>query len=914
MCTVRRRARLPGRLAVLVGALVWLAAPASVSAATRYDPHLRFRTYRTAHFDIHAHQREEGLAQRLTAIAERVRSTFEPTLGVPRGRVQVILVDQTDVANGWATPFPYDAIEVTAVPPIDEQLIGNTTDWLEVVFTHEYTHILHLDRSRGFMQGVRRVFGRAPLVFPNTFLPEWQIEGLATYQESRMTGEGRIPAGDFRAIVDTAARQRQFAPIDRAGGGLDDWPVGNAPYAFGAYFHQYLSDRFGPERLDALADATAGRLPFFGAGAFQTVFGSSVGTLWEEFRASRERAAAPAGTTDGSARRLTHHGFTVAAPAVGSDGVIYYRSTNADAFSTLMRLDGDTPTRLAWRVLGDRTSVRGDWVVFDQVQRVRSVATYTDLYAVARTGGRVVRLTKNARAQHPDLSPDGRRIACVVQMTGRRALALLDFHPGGPAAAPRVIVDDPSADFTGPRWSPDGTTLVVARRRPGVYDLVLVDPATGVVRPLVARADARLVTPSWSPDGGTVLFAADLGDAPFNIYAVDVQTGAVRTVTDTASGAQFPEIAPDGSLLYLGYTAEGYDLFSVPAGAFRLKAEATEWEETGEFRLKAETTGSEGIGAQAYNPWKTLVPRYWEPLIESDSGETLVGAATTMSDALGRHTYGANAAWSTSRGRPDWGVSYAYDRWRPTLFATYSDDTDPAAGGEVRSREAFAGALMVFRRIRWSQSWLGGFDAETDTATCTTACRRIGRRDLRSLRAGWLFDSRRQFPYSISTEEGLAVEVSGDANRAAFGSDGNAGAGIVDVRGFHRIFGKHAVVAVRLAGAGATRLRGACSQRRVRVPRCPPSTSAGTRSDCSAASPPTPSSAHTRRCSTPICGCRCCASSAASGRGRSSCARSTRRRSSMPATPGARRFAPPTSAARWAARSRRISSCYTSSA
>ena len=139
----------------------------TASAAGRYDPRLRFRTIRTPHFDIHAHQGEEAMARRLAAIAERVRVKFQPDLGVPRGRVQIILVDQTDVSNGWATPLPYDTIEITAVPPASESLIGNTTDWLELVFTHEYTHILHLDRSRGLLQGVRRVFGRVPPAFPS---------------------------------------------------------------------------------------------------------------------------------------------------------------------------------------------------------------------------------------------------------------------------------------------------------------------------------------------------------------------------------------------------------------------------------------------------------------------------------------------------------------------------------------------------------------------------------------------------------------------------------------------------------------------------------------------------------------------------------------------------------------------------
>ena len=83
--------------------------------------------------------------------------------------------------------------------------------------------------------------------------------------------------------------------------------------------------------------------------------------------------------------------------------------------------------------------MRGDWIVFDQLERVRSVALYSDLYAVRAGGGPVRRLTKNARAGDPDLSPDGRRIVCTVQATGRRALALLDFTPA--ASGTRPVAD-----------------------------------------------------------------------------------------------------------------------------------------------------------------------------------------------------------------------------------------------------------------------------------------------------------------------------------------------------------------------------------------------------------------------------------------------------------------------------------------
>src|SRR5450759_5177641 len=137
MCIAR-----PGSSGLLLAALLFHVAPAV--AANRYDPALRFRTIRTEHFDIHAHQGEDALARRLAGIVERVRHRFEPVFGAPRVRVQVILVDQTDLSNGWATPVPYDAIEITAAPPSAESIIGNTTDWLELVFTHEsvsYTHL-----------------------------------------------------------------------------------------------------------------------------------------------------------------------------------------------------------------------------------------------------------------------------------------------------------------------------------------------------------------------------------------------------------------------------------------------------------------------------------------------------------------------------------------------------------------------------------------------------------------------------------------------------------------------------------------------------------------------------------------------------------------------------------------------------
>ena len=289
--------------------------------------------------------------------------------------------------------MPYDTIEITAVPPPPATLIGNTTDWLELVFTHEYTHILHLDRTRGFMQGVRRVFGRVPVAFPNAFLPIWQIEGIATFEESRMTGQGRIPAGDFRAIVDVAAAQGRFEPIDRAqrrARSTGRAATRRTPTA--RYFHQFLADRYGAERLAQLADATVGPGPVLRRRRVQEgvrpFVGGSVGRL-PATRASRRRRRAATPTRGRRGSRTT--ASSSPRRASRTDGAIYYarrepgRLSGADAAAARRR--AARASRGARSATGRRS--RGDWIVFDQLERVRSVALYSDLYAVRASDGGV---------------------------------------------------------------------------------------------------------------------------------------------------------------------------------------------------------------------------------------------------------------------------------------------------------------------------------------------------------------------------------------------------------------------------------------------------------------------------------------------------------------------------------------------
>jgi len=193
--------------ATLVLLMIASVASRTVHAAALFDPLYRFRRLPTEHFIIYFHQGEDRLASRLAAIAEDAWHKLERPLGTrPPPRTHVVLVDQTEIANGFAFPLPRDTIVLNAVWPAASEFIGNYDDWLTIVFTHEFTHIVHLDRSEGWARIVRHVFGRIDFAFPNVFLPQWQRRRSRSWPGERHAGcPTHPPARSRRCTVDRLA-------------------------------------------------------------------------------------------------------------------------------------------------------------------------------------------------------------------------------------------------------------------------------------------------------------------------------------------------------------------------------------------------------------------------------------------------------------------------------------------------------------------------------------------------------------------------------------------------------------------------------------------------------------------------------------------------------------------------------------
>jgi hypothetical protein len=823
---VRRRR---SAVLVVIAALLHLAGAVPAFAAGLVDPLLRFRQLRTEHFIIYFHEGEEGLARRLAGMAESVRTDVARSLGssVPR-LTHVILADQSETANGWASPIPRNTVFLNAAVPSGAEVIGRTDDWLRLVFTHEFTHVVHLDRSGSWAWLVRGIIGRSPIVFPNLWLPEWQIEGLATWEESALTGQGRRAAGDFRAIEQVAALSGRPLTIDRSSGGLVGWPDGHAAYAAGLGFHEYLVDRFGQESLGRLSTATSRWLPFLGTRAYRSVYGQSLGTLWRDYQQHLRESATDAPVSP--AQRLTHHGDIVSGPRFAPApcdtcprDIVYSLLTQHD-FPSLRAVSetGANDRQLTTRYLGSTAGISEAFIVFDQQEVRRDVGLYSDLYALDRRTGKVETITHEARLQDPDLSPASEFVAAVRENRGQRDLVIVRIESrGSPVAKPSrtgeivVLAAEPGTQYSAPRWSPDARLLAVERRRQGTLpDVVVIETATREIVRTFADAGARVVTPAWRPDGQAVVAAADFDGGSFDLYEFPIEAGApVRRLTRTR-GALWPDVSPDAAtIVFAGYDANGYDLYSVPYATIA----------QGEPRTLA--PGSVAVRSvpenvdppvASYSPFATLFPTSWTPIVFWDSDQTRIGAETFGSDILGRHAWAVSATW-LARGlevarplpasTPDWSVNYAYTRWRPVPFASMSRETlfrgvRTAPSGQpitvaATQYEEQAGLFVPVIHARRNTQVVGALVRTDVTYRLPDSDRAIS---VVASRFAAAYDSAQQYGYSISREHGIDVGATIEMAREAIGSDADATTTTLDARAYLPGLHRHHVIAVRAAG------------------------------------------------------------------------------------------------------------------
>ena len=710
--------------------------------AQRIAPDESWRTLDTEHFRVTFPAHLEDLGRRAAERAEWAHARLsEQFIDAPRGIIDLVLTDHIDVSNAFANPWPSNRIIIFARPPIDSFGLAYFDDWLELAVVHELTHIFHIDRP-GRYSWLYKPFGRVP-VFPAIATPLWNIEGIATWYESALTGTGRVHGTFHKMVLRTAALEGRFESIGQAGGNSPQWPGGTRAYAYGSLFFEHLIQKYGRDRMIAFVKAVEKQwIPYRLNAAGRNAFGTTLTNEWKAWADTQRTAAAELDThlvkfgaiTEPEA--ITRGARYASHPKVSPDGktLYYIRSDGrSDARLVSAQLDGGGESTVS--LINGTTfafAPNGD-IVFAQFDFAGPHRIFSDLYRVT-PGSDVRRITTHARLTAPSVSPAGWAVA-VAEGGGTNGLAQVNLSNG---IIETLVSPDPDIHWAYPAISPDGRWIAATRWTQGHHDIVLLNARGNLVRE-VTRDRALDFAPSWSANGQWLVWASDRSGIP-NILAAKIDNGQVSPpvmLTNLRTGAAYPSVDPSGRWLYFSaYHVNGWEIERIPfnptAAPPAPRADATHTVTEIANRPRGRAEGQ----VRAYSPLETLRPYYWLPIINDPiavpahrKGETAIprtevlgtsiGARTSGIDLVRRHEYEIGAhiflpIKSSSSGRSAGDLSYRYNglgnpslglslsqNWDEDGARLYQKSTDaPIETFFVLERERRASASMTLVKSR----------------------------------------------------------------------------------------------------------------------------------------------------------------------------------------------------------------------
>lgn len=664
------------------------------------DPSRDYLTIATRHFRVSFTKPLEPVARRVAADAERAYAQLSAELHPPRGTVDILIVDDFDFSNGSATPSPTNRIIVYAMPPVNDYGLRYTTDWAQMVVTHELTHIFHLDRVRGVWRLGQYVFGRSPLLFPNQYQPSWLIEGLAVYEESRLAGQGRVEGPEHRLITEAILRDRGAPSIGNASLALPTFPQGSAAYVLGSLFVDYLARTRGDSAIRRYVETSSAELiPYLVDIPARRAFGVSFSRGWSEWVRSVDSSLA---RTDllSSWRQLTGPMLQAGFPRwVDGNTITFTGTTGREVLSAWsVSTAGDL------RNLGPRNGMSPTTVlpngdrVFAQYEYSGPYRYRSDLF-VERDGERPGRLTAGARLFAPDANAAGALVATQVVEGATRLARVSDAGEVTPITTAHL-----DTLWSEPRWSHRGDRIVASRwLRGGVAQIVVLD-SSGRQQRVVASARHVLAAPSWGWADSAILFT---------------DNGAPRSVRpDGSAGANgaepalaILEVEQRDPVTTAGIILRG-DGYRVGVGQVTVgSADASRTLADTATDARSAPLVVDSSPAKQYSAIRQLRPHYWVPLAEQGfDGAYLLGGYTEAWDILRRHYVYADARIPTDDSGIGWSAEYEYRGFGLPVVATsvgqdwtqfaLFDQTSGNRVGTLRRRITDADLLTSFVRQR----------------------------------------------------------------------------------------------------------------------------------------------------------------------------------------------------------------------
>lgn len=767
------------------------------------DPDLHWRTLQTEHFLIHFPEQNRLQARTVAGIAERVYLRTTALLDWrPRLRTHIVLMDSADFANGFASPVPFNFSGIFLSPPDEGELLQNR-DWLELVLSHEFFHVVHLDKASGAPLHLRSVLGRLLPFFPNVLQPTWVIEGLAVYHESDAPRSyGRLGNSYFDGMMraEVARGLRSLREVNAEGRGF---PL-NRDYLYGSYFFAFLRERYGDPVIRRFIDQYSGNVvPFKVQSNAAAVTGKEMDALWLDYhRWLRERFARLEAAPSGGEELV--HAFSLSSPVLSANGTRWYVQGDGYTRPKLVRQGkGEKPRALRETETDTHLAPGGEEAVLMAEQDV--CRNHSLLYNLRYVDSRGIARSVSECQRHRFVADMGAgRIAAVRVDGGAAEVVVLEN-----GAQVRTLYRAGTGESVSGIAANDERVVITALRA-GIWALLDITGGT----PAVLVADEAIKhSPRLGRTSDEVFFVADYGKR-YDVWSWQRATGSLARWTRAPYGVREISAPVAGELLLTtieadGVALRGYQLPLEPLERRRLQAT--------EALPRPEPEPVIASDDRPYSAWPSIRPTAWAPLVQIADGAVALGALVYGMDALGVHQYFLAPMVEVTQGELLGRAEYTYDG-RHGIVLSRDLTVRESEGGSRPKIKAYSVKqngqwVSLWHSLTLNRRWYWGLGAALDEETFHDLA--LGSTAVRNERVVGLLagvDTRRQQWLSegpsegqelrlfAETSRGLGAAYTGNAYRADWRGDLPLGRTVLALR-WNEAYGERDAQSYELGGS-----------------------------------------------------------------------------------------------------------------
>ncbi len=625
-----------------------------VASSHGADPSLNWKTHVGEHFLIHYPTSLKSYVGKVDYLAEQSHQNLSEYFNWrPANKTHVILLDEFDQANGFASPIPNNAMTLFMQPPTQGELLV-FDDWLKMLIHHEYTHILHTDKALDLPLMLRSILGRYLLLFPNALHPNWFQEGLATYMETNdAKGVGRGQSDVFQMIM----RQEVLSgikPISRINTvNPHDWPF-NTAYLYGVYFFRFIEDVYGKKAINQLINNYSDNLlPYQVNSNPVLITGKSLEQLWPDFQNYLNGKFSPqlhriATLQTSNVKSISNSHLDYGFIAKGNKQDFWYAAIDGNKGANLYHYDkGIEVSVVPLNSLASVDVNKNGQVLVSQLENCGQHALYYDLYVLQK--GSLIRLTHCSRYRLAKWQSSQR----IVALRYEHGIAVLERLNSKGQVVEGIWRGDMADVVSSFDVNESGDIVASIKFSSKPWELYLWTEGKWQA----ITTDSELKSQPVLFSNKVYFIQSQLGQS--EIYSINLDGSDKARLSHSVGG--FKQLVPTSAenALTLSYETAGYKVASVELKSYP-DLYATNLEPSQPIPLVDLSL----VDDAHYNPLPSLLPKYWFPVYLAQDNLTEVGFFTSGQDALNNHQYLAQLTYEKQHEKGLVKFNYTYNgRW-----------------------------------------------------------------------------------------------------------------------------------------------------------------------------------------------------------------------------------------------------------